>query len=85
MGAPGNLIREETLIWAGASERTHNTHPPKALGGNCSLLQFRGWHLLFWHGFLSVVWFFFLSPKYVSLLAKLMSWVEGNPLLKLSV
>lgn len=54
-----------------------STHPPKALGGDCSLLQFRGWHLLFWH--LSFYLFYFLRPRYIS---PWQSWFcEANPVL----
>lgn len=62
MGAQDNLIREETLSWAVAPESTPNIHFPKALGGHSSLLQFRGWHFLFWQLSFYLL-FFFLKPK----------------------
>lgn len=69
MGPLGSLIRDENLGWAVASERIPDTHPAKALGGDCSLLRFRGWHLSFYL-FVWVGWVF-LSPRYISPLAKL--------------
>lgn len=46
---PQDLLREENFGEGVASVCILDMHPVKALCAGCSLLQFRGWYLLFSH------------------------------------